>query len=62
MLSYKIYTNDGNIMMFSSDNLIKILEYIDKYDDRYSVCDIIKIELIDNQLQIVKKKKRGKVK
>lgn len=53
MLSYKIYTNDGNIMMFSSDNLIKILEYIDKYDDRYSVCDIIKIELIDNQLQIV---------
>ena len=43
MLSYKIYTNDGNIMMFSSDNLIKILEYI----------DIIKIELIDNQLQIV---------
>ena len=48
-LDYKIYMSDGNIMMFSSDSLIEILEYIEKFDANYSVRDIIKIELIEDK-------------
>lgn len=48
-LDYKIYMSDGNIMMFSSDSLIEILKYIEEYYTKYSVRDIIKIELIEDK-------------
>lgn len=48
-LDYRVYMSDGNVMMFSSDSLIEILEYIEKYYTEYSVRDIIKIELIEDK-------------
>lgn len=48
-LDYRVYMSDGNIMLFSSDNLIEILEYIEGFYTEYSVRDIIKIELIEDK-------------
>lgn len=43
---YRIYFNDNNIMILSSDNILSIINYL-LFEKNYNSDDIIKIELIE---------------
>ena len=43
---YRIYFNDNNIMILSSDNILSIINYL-LFEKNYNSNDIIKIELIE---------------